>query len=242
MKESRKIYQSVFDNYTFKSLVKLISKKAFTTLDFPISTGKEADVYKATRISKDGSKNPVAVKIYRIETSNFKKMQDYLIGDPRFERIKKTKRGTVEAWCQKEYRNLKDAYEAGLKVPKPIAFEKNVLAMEFIGKKNGTPYLLLKDVKPKNPEKLIKELIKSIEKLWLKAKIVHGDLNEYNIIMKNQTPVIIDIGQAMSIKHPYAPELLKRDLNQINKLAKKYKIKIDINKIYDKLTSMIDYD
>ena len=239
MKESRKIFQRVFDNYTFKSLIKLIGKRHFTTLDFPISTGKEADVYKATKISKDGAKKPVAVKIYRIETSNFKKMQDYLIGDPRFDRIKKTKRGTVEAWCQKEYRNLKDAYEAGLKVPKPIAFEKNVLVMEFIGKKGGTPYPLLKEVQLKDPKKTIKQLISSIKKLWLKARIVHGDLNEFNIIMKNQTPYIIDIGQAMSIKHPYAPELLKRDLNQINKLAKKYKIKIDVNKIYENLMKQI---
>ncbi len=240
MKESRKIFQRVFDNYTFKSLIKLIDKKHFTTLDFPISTGKEADVYKATKISKDGSKKPVAVKIYRIETSNFKKMQDYLIGDPRFERIKKTKRGIVEAWCQKEFRNLKDAYEAGLKVPKPIAFEKNILVMEFIGKKDGTPYPLLKETQVKNPERLIKELTNFVEKLWMKARIVHGDLNEFNTIMKNQTPYIIDIGQAMSIKHPYAPELLKRDLNQINKLSKKYGIKIDISKIYEKLMKEIE--
>ncbi len=219
-----------------------MDKKYFTVLDFPISTGKEADVYKATKISKDKTKEPVAVKIYRIETSNFKKMQEYMIGDPRFEKVKGTKRGVVEAWCRKEHRNLKDAYEAGVKVPKPIAFEKNVLVMEFIGKKDGSPYPLLKEAEVRNWKKLVDKIIRYIEVLWIKAGIVHGDLNEYNIIMKNQSPVLIDIGQAMSIKHPIAPELLKRDLNQINKLAKKHGVKIKTNEVYNKLTKDVDYD
>jgi len=231
-KSSFKIYQRVFDKYTFKTLAKMVDKKYFTTLDFPISTGKEADVYRVT--TKTGF---AAVKIYRIETSNFKAMQNYLIGDPRFTRIKKSKRGIIEAWCQKEFRNLQDALKIGVKVPKPIAFEKNVLIMEFLGTKEGSPYPLLKKVSPKNPEKLIKTLLLYIKKMW-KANLVHGDLNEYNIVMKNQTPIIIDIGQAMSTKHPYAPELLKRDLNQINKLSKKYKVKIDTKKIYDKLIKL----
>ena len=240
--EEKKIFAGILDKYTIKNLTKLIDEKYFTTLDFPISTGKEADVYKASKIEKSGDKKPVAVKMYRVETSNFKKMQDYLIGDPRFARIRKSKRGIIETWCQKEFRNLKDAYEMGIKVPKPIAFEKNVLVMEFIGKKNGTPYPLLKEVEIENWNKLINTLLKYIEAMWKKAKIVHGDLNEYNIIMKNQTPIIIDIGQAMSIKHPYAPELLKRDLTQIKKLAKKHKIKVDVTKVYKKLTSEVDYD
>lgn len=228
-KSELKIYQGVFDNYTMRTLIKLADKRHFVSLDFPISTGKEADVYRVT--TKEGF---AAVKIYRIETSNFKAMQNYLIGDPRFARIRKSKRGIIDVWCQKEFSNLQEALKIGINVPKPIAFEKNILVMEFLGTKNGSPYPLLKNVKPKNPEKLIKILSDYIKKMW-KAKLVHGDLNEFNIMMKGQTPIIIDIGQAMNTRHPIALELLKRDLGQVAKLAKKYKVEYDAEKIIKQL-------
>lgn len=217
-----KIYQGIFDDCTMKTLVKLAGKRHFDSIDYPISTGKEADVYRATKSGVEF----LAIKIYRIETSNFKAMQNYLIGDIRFDKTKSSKRSIVETWCKKEYRNLCEAMDAGVKVPYPIKAEKNVLIMGFVGNKEGVPYPLLKNVKPKNPEKLIKILTKYVEKLW-KNGLVHGDLNEYNIIMEKDVPIVIDIGQAMQTRHPIALELLQRDLRSIEKLARKYNIKFN---------------
>ena len=77
-KEHFKIHEGVFDTKTLKLLTSLANKRYFKTLDHPISTGKEADVYRAT--TKDGF---IAVKMYRIETSKFvKTMHKYIDGDP----------------------------------------------------------------------------------------------------------------------------------------------------------------
>lgn len=229
--EHFKIYARVFDEYTLNTLKILASKRFFQTLDYPISTGKEADVYRVTTREK----TYFAAKIYRIETSNFKAMQKYLLGDPRFKRVK-GKRKIVETWCQKEFRNLREAYDIGIRVPYPVKALKNVLILEFIGE-NGVAAPLLKDVKIKNPKKLVKALADDVEKMWEKAKIVHGDISKFNIMILNNEAVLIDIGQAVSIKHPMALELLERDLRNINKIAEDYNIKFNYK---ERLKSIVD--
>ncbi|MFH0987099.1 MAG: serine protein kinase RIO [Candidatus Micrarchaeota archaeon] len=226
-----KIYQRVFDEYTLRELVKLSTKGHFQSLDFPISTGKEADVYRATK--RGGGY--IAIKIYRIEMSNFRAMQNYMIGDPRFRKTAMDKRSIVTQWCQKEYRNLLDARKAGVRVPKPIKAVNNILLMEFLGDSNGCPAPLLRRVAKIDDKKIVSEWIRYIGLLWKKAGIVHGDLNEYNTVIKGRTPYLIDIGQAMSVEHPTAKDLLKRDLLNVSKYAKKHGVKFDAEKEFEKL-------
>jgi len=219
--EDRKIESGVFDEYTKKTIYKLQNKGYFDTLDFPISTGKEADVYRGT--TRD--EKHVAVKIYRIETSNFKDMKKYLSFDPRFDEIKNNKRGIVKQWCKKEYKNLRDANEAGVRCPKPIKAIKNVLVMEYIGKEDGSPAPLLKDVEVEKPKKVIKKIEEHIDTLYDEAELVHSDLSEFNILIQNQEPVIIDMGQAVSTKHPQAEEFLERDKKNLEKISNQSKFK-----------------
>jgi len=219
--EGRKIESGVFDEYTKKTIYKIQSKGYFDTLDFPISTGKEADVYRGT--TRDGEH--VAVKIYRIETSHFKNKMDYLIYDPRFKRIKSSKRGIVEQWCKKEFKNLKEAKEVGVRCPKPIKPMKNVLVMEYIGREDGSPAPMLKDVKVKNPKKMIQKIEEYIKLLYEESKLVHSDLSEFNILIQNEEPVLIDMGQAVNINHPRAEEFLKRDKENLKRISKQLKFR-----------------
>ena len=94
-----------------------------------ISTGKEANVYRG----EDSDGNPVAVKIYRVSTAETDFMLEYIVGDPRFKRIKKRSRALIPQWALKEYKNLTRYHEAGVRVPKPLDIQRNVLVMEFIG-------------------------------------------------------------------------------------------------------------
>lgn len=223
--ESFKIYQRVFDERTLRFLAQMAGRGYFDSLDYPISTGKEADVFRAT--TKNG--NYRAIKIYRIETSNFRKMAQYLEADQRFH-VKKNLRTVVETWCQKEFRNLRDAHDAGVCVPKPYKFMKNILVMDFIGEK-GVPAPLLKNVRPENPKKILSEIYSNIRKLW-KAGLVHGDLNEYNILLKGGRIFFIDMSQAVPVTSRIAPELIERDLLNLEKLAKKYGVKFNFSKLF----------
>lgn len=217
--ENRKIELGVFDEYTKKTIYKLQNKGYFDTLDFPLSTGKEADTYRGTTRDEEH----VAVKIYRIETSKFGEMKEYLAYDPRFDEVKPTKRGLVEEWCKKEYKNLRDANEAGLNCPKPIKSMKNVLVMEYIGLDDGSPAPLLKDAELDEPDEVIERIEEYIDLLYDEAGLIHSDLSEFNILIKDGEPVFIDMGQAVSVKHPKADEFLERDRRNIEKFKKRLK-------------------
>ena len=88
----RKVGNEIFDKITLETLYKLANQGYIDILNGAISTGKEANVL--TGITDD--EKFVAVKVYRIATSDFKKMDYYLKGDPRFNLKTKNKRNNSQ--------------------------------------------------------------------------------------------------------------------------------------------------
>ena len=87
--------------------------------------------------------------------------------------------------------------------------------MEYIGFES-IPAPLLKDIRnPNDSVNLFSEILIFIKDLYQKAKLVHGDLSEFNILYHNQKPVIIDVSQAVSTQHPKAEVYLARDIKNI---------------------------
>jgi RIO kinase 1 len=215
-----KVKDDVFDTRTLLNLYALAKKEIIVALGGPVSTGKEANIFYAT-----GSEGGLAIKIYRISTSNFKAMQNYLLGDPRFGSIKGTKRAIVSAWTRKEFRNLSRAIESGVRVPRPVAMRENILVMEFIGEEE-VPAPQLRDVDLSYEEAKIAfdDIAGYITLLYNKADLVHGDLSEFNILY-TESPVLIDMGQSVTLDHPMAETFLERDINNI---ARYFKKKYDI--------------
>jgi len=209
--EDKRVGSEVFDKQTLETLYKLAKMGYINQLYGVISTGKEANVFRG--IDDDG--NFVAVKIYRITTSDFKKMKNYIQGDPRFHVRTSNKRQLVNAWVTKEYRNLKRAQDVGVKVPKPMIAKNNVLIMEFIGDDEGNPALPIQEVSLSKPDEVLNKVIKYIKMLYKDAKLVHGDLSGFNILINQDEPVIIDISQGMVTDHPMAKELLDRDIDNV---------------------------
>ena len=76
MAERWKIEELVFDKITLMVVAKIIKKGLIKTIDFPISTGKEAVVFRVTTDEGFG-----ALKIYKIETTSFINRLEYLQGD-----------------------------------------------------------------------------------------------------------------------------------------------------------------
>jgi RIO kinase 1 len=222
---SRRIFNDVFDNATVQTIHELARKKYFKEIEFPISTGKEGNVFRCN----DG-KNFYALKIYKIDTSDFKHMSEYLVGDERFKRIGKDKLEIVKTWTKKEHRNLTDLNRVGVRVPVPITFRRNCLLMEFIGK-DGLAAPTAKKKPFKEPKKQYKILCGYMAKMVGK-KLVHADLSEYNILNNNEELVIIDAGQAVSTLHPNAKEFFERDVRNLSKWFSKQGVKTDYEKMY----------
>ena len=224
----RKTELSVLDIPTLETLYKFTKRGLLKALGGPISSGKEAVIFHAIGAKEE----ELAIKMYKVSTSNFNAMLDYIIGDPRFENIKKDRRSIVSAWARKELKNLKRAFDAGVEVPKPIAVDKNVLIMEFIGR-DGVAAPRLRDVPVDilktdfELEELFLRIISYIRIMYEKGTMVHADLSEFNILMKGYVerefegadveiePVIIDMGQATLLQHPNADAFLLRDVRNI---------------------------
>jgi RIO kinase 1 len=222
MTKERATMEEVFDQTTRMVVFDLLNSGVFYELNGVVSSGKEARVYWAT--NKEGT--DLAVKIYLTSSAEFKKgMHKYIEGDPRFKDVKHDTRSLIAVWAQKEFRNLGEAYAAKVRVPKPIAVKSNVVVMEFIGKE-GVSAPSLKEQSPDNPEKVYKIIVTYLKRLYQKAKIVHGDLSEYNIMMWKGRPVVFDVSQSVSTQHPLADFMLRRDLANVNRFFSRLNVKV----------------
>lgn len=221
--EDRKTLDEVFDRSTLLVLYKFISNGFLETIDYPLSTGKEANVFHATT-PQGGS---LAVKIFRTNTATFRSFMTYIAGDPRFGNVRPNRRDIVYVWAQKEYKNLQRYVEAGVRVPNPIAWRQNVLLMEFVGHE-GTPAPRLRDAPYDDPAALYETLIAQYRLGSEQGGLVHGDFSEFNILHPqggDDAPVVIDVAQAVLSTHPMARELLQRDAKNIAAYFRKQGLK-----------------
>lgn len=144
--------------------------------------------------------------------------------------IKQNKRDIIFAWAKKEFKNLKRAEDAGVKVPKPHVVTKNILLMEFMGK-DGLPMPRLKDVKLSagDAQHIFDRVMENVAILYSGAKLIHADLSEYNILVNADTmePVIIDMGQSVTTDHFNAETFLERDVTNIARYFRKLGIPVN---------------
>ncbi|HQF16924.1 MAG: RIO-type serine/threonine-protein kinase Rio1 [Methanosaeta sp. PtaB.Bin039] len=206
-----KVKDDVFDTRTLMNLYYLAKKGYLQALGGPVSTGKEANIFSA--LGKGG--DLVALKIYRVATTEFRSMQDYLRGDPRFGNTKGDRRSLINAWTRKEYRNLLRAEEAGIRVPHPFVVRENIIVLEFIGQEDQ-PAPLLRDVQLDSEEarRAFEWLADAIATLYRRAALVHADLSEFNVLYPGH-PVIIDMAQSVTLDHPMARSFLRRDVSNL---------------------------
>ncbi len=225
----RKVGNEIFDKLTLETLYKLANQGYIDILNGAISTGKEANVL--TGITDD--EKFVAVKIYRIATSDFKKMDYYLKGDPRFNIKTKNKRKIIYSWVTKEFKNLTRLDAAGVNVPEPITSSNNVLIIEFIGDEYGNPAQPVRNQPPQNPEEFFNKLLVQLKLFVNEAKLVHGDLSNYNILNLDEEPVIIDVSQSVVLDNPISKELLERDINTLVREYTKLGVKTSFDEIWE---------
>ncbi|MBI2139973.1 serine protein kinase RIO [Candidatus Woesearchaeota archaeon] len=220
-KEELKTYGDVFDQFTNRTVFKLISEGYFAGLESPIALGKEANIFSAK--CQDGSR--VMVKIYRLETCDFNRMYDYLKEDPRYVLLKGKKRKVIFQWVQREYRNLLIAREAGIRVPMPLRFLNNVLVLEFIGDEGNVAPKLLKSP-PKDKKAFFSRVADYLRKFYAKG-MVHADLSAFNILNYRDEPVFIDFSQATPLRNFRAEEFLLRDVKNLCTYFRKIGLEVE---------------
>lgn len=234
-----------FDTMAKTSLKQYIESNLITDVLFELKSGKEATVYCCSAHPSTGFKY-IAAKVYRPrQFSSFTNDSIYQEGkvilDTRMAKAfaHRTKVGRhygfVE-WIEKEWIVLKKLYRRGADVPKPIAFNEDLILMEYVGTPNE-PAVLLKKVYLDSTEavEFFNQVVKNI-RLMLKYGIVHADLSEFNILYDNGIIKIIDFPQAVDPQiNPHAYDLLLRDVLNICKFFSKFGVVQD----YESLTNQI---
>lgn len=240
-KLDRATVEQVLDPRTRMILFRLLSRNRLRTLDGCVSTGKEANVYYATAAALPGvgpdsngiyppnpgltaddsaPDSPVAVKVFKTSILQFKDRERYVAGEFRFRRAgyqRSSNRKMVQQWAEKEFRNQMRLQEAGVPAPIPLLLKPPVLIMSFFGK-DGWPAPRLKDasLSPARLTKAYFSVCMLMRRMFRVARLVHGDLSEYNMLYWNGDVVIIDVSQSVEDDHPMALDFLRRDCANVN--------------------------
>jgi RIO kinase 1 len=188
----------------------------------PLMSGKEAIVY----LVRCGSDIRCA-KVYKeADKRSFKKAVQYQEGRKvrnsrrarAMEKGSKFGRNEQEnAWQNTEVDALFLLADAGVRVPKPYGCFDGVLLMELITGEDGQVAPRLNDVSMS--AELAREdfltLMQDIVRM-LCAGLIHGDLSEFNVLVDEYGPVIIDLPQVVdAAANNNAKWMLERDVRGI---------------------------
>ena len=210
----RKTMEEVFDRATLLAVEELVKKGQIADLHGVVAAGKEARVYYA----ESPKRKPVAVKIYLTASTDFRKRLGYIAGDRRFGRLPANSRETIYLWVRKEFKNLQAADSAGVRVPRPYAFYRNMLVMEYIGvPPRSAPLFSEAEVDEGDYD----WTFDCIARLYKSAELVHADLSEFNMFKTEKERVLFDMGSAVLTSHPQASDYLRRDVSNMVRFFKK---------------------
>ncbi|XP_078449862.1 serine/threonine-protein kinase RIO1 [Lampetra planeri] len=235
-KADRATVEQVLDPRTRMILFKLLSRGVITAINGCISTGKEANVYHASH----GANENRAIKIYKTSILIFKDRDKYVSGEFRFRHgyCKGNPRKMVRTWAEKEMRNLTRLHTAGIPCPEPVMLRSHVLVMGFIGK-GDMPAPLLKNVQLSEGKarELYLHLIQHMRAMYQRARLVHADLSEFNLLYHEGEVYIIDVSQSVEHDHPHALEFLRKDCSNVNDFFKKNHVPVmTVRELFDFIT------
>nr|WP_325810170.1 MULTISPECIES: PA4780 family RIO1-like protein kinase [unclassified Cocleimonas] len=187
-----------------------------------LMSGKEADVY----VVRCGTEIRAA-KVYKEAAKrNFKKAVQYTEG----RKVKNSRRARAmekgskfgrkeqeKIWQNAEVDALYLLADADVRVPEPYGCLDGVLLMELIVDKNGDVAPRLGDVTMTEEEAIENFAIVMQDVVrMLCAGTIHGDLSEFNVLLDEYGPVIIDLPQAVNAAaNNNAKSMLFRDVQNM---------------------------
>lgn len=187
-----------------------------------LMSGKEATVYVVAR-----GEEVLCAKVYKDAAQrSFKQAVQYQEGrkSKNSRRARAMEKGSKygkqqqeEAWHNAEVDALYKLDAANVRVPKPYGCFDGVLLMELVSDDEGNVAPRLNDV-AFDTEQAIEDHTTMMEyiKRMLCAGVVHGDLSEFNVLVDDYGPVIIDLPQAVdAAANMHAKSMLMRDVKNM---------------------------
>jgi RIO kinase 1 len=194
-----------------------------------LMSGKEATVYvvrcgdeiRCAKVYKEAAKRSFkqAVQYQEGRKSKNSRRQRAMEKGSKFGRKQQE-----ESWHNAEVDALYRLAEAGVRVPTPYGCFDGVLLMELVTYDDGDVAPRLNDVSM-TAEQAREDHLTVINdvKRMLVAGLVHGDLSEFNVLVDDYGPVIIDLPQAVdAAANNHAKSMLERDVNNMTEYYGQY--------------------
>lgn len=177
-----------------------LRKHGLTVMGDKIGIGKESDLYYG-----EFNDRPVALKFHRIGRTSFRSVKnnrDYH-GTKKFQSWQQLSKTSAE----KEFSYMQQFKE--FDIPEVIAYDRHVVVMELLD-----TYELLNNAKDIDLECIYNEMMIFIGNLW-NFGYVHGDFNEFNVMVTKDKIKVIDFPQCLKNTHERAKEYLERDIENV---------------------------
>ena len=211
------------------ALKTFVEKNIVKGLGMPIGVGKESDVVEA--ITENAQLR--AIKFFRIGRTSFRQVRKKrsFITEQQLHHWLLTNVRTAE----KEYTVLCKLHNHGVTVPTPYYRVLHAIVMSRI---EGTRLAEAKEIV--SPRQTLSDILQGIRVAY-QHDIINCDLSEYNILIDiNSRPWIIDWPQSVSMRHPNADLLIRRDIsNVINFFNKRFHLGINSSEALEKVLTEI---
>ncbi|RDW80662.1 serine protein kinase RIO2 [Coleophoma crateriformis] len=212
-------YRLTYGGLDYLALNTYRKRKDVYSVGNQIGVGKESDIF----VVADEKGVQRVLKIHRLGRISFRTVKanrDYL------------RHRSSGSWmymsrlaAMKEYAFMTALRENGFPVPEPLAQSRHTIVMSLI---DAFPMRQISSVP--DPAGLYGELMTMILRL-AQYGLIHGDFNEFNILIKEEknkeakegeenmilTPILIDFPQMVSIDHTNAEYYFDRDVNCIKR-------------------------
>ncbi|KAL5601163.1 hypothetical protein BROUX41_005968 [Berkeleyomyces rouxiae] len=213
-------YRLTYGGLDYLALHTYTTRKEVYSVGSRIGVGKESDIM----VVADETGKQLVLKIHRLGRISFrtvKSNRDYL------------RNRSSASWmylsrlaAMKEFAFMKALKAEGFPVPDPLGQSRHTVLMSLI---DAFPLRQISSVP--DPASLYSELIDLILRL-AKHGLIHGDFNEFNILIKEDeiegvdgkgesnlklTPIIIDFPQMVSMNHQNAEMYFDRDVNCVKR-------------------------
>lgn len=191
-----KITTSGYDCLAITSL----RKKGLNVMGSKIGIGKECDLFYG-----EFNKRQVALKFHRIGRTSFRSVKNNRDYHKSHKFVSWNQYSKTSA--EREYNYMVDFKH--LNIPEVIVYDRHVVVMELLDE-----YELLNSARDYDLNTVYIEMMQFIETLW-NYGYVHGDFNEFNVMLCDNKIKVIDFPQCVKNTHERSDEYLKRDIENV---------------------------
>ncbi|MFA7819046.1 PA4780 family RIO1-like protein kinase [Aeromonas dhakensis] len=187
-----------------------------------LMSGKEADVYvvrcgdeiRCAKVYKEAAKRSFKQAVVYQEGRRVHSSRDARAME---KGSKYGRKQHEEVWQNTEVDALFKLAAAGVRVPRPYVCLDGVLLMELVTDADGNVAPRLNDVALSREQALADHarVIRYVVRM-LCAGLIHGDLSEFNVLVDEEGPVIIDLPQVVdAAANNQAKAMLERDVDNM---------------------------